>query len=249
MITPARILRAQADALRGGPPALSPREQALQERVLGAAAKMMAALGYRSVTMRGLADALEISPTTVKRMFCDIESVLAEILSGHLRDIAAKFGEIAKDADNLQAARRAVYLACTRTGFGGPTARHLLLLRDRHALPPDLAEPLEALRLSVGDMMGYPNGPAALALLDCQGLSGPQIETMLAALAPEPAPQSPPSPARSASQAREEARNRARLALASSAFSKLDGPAAGTADTPVKKMVRDHLARRRRLLN
>lgn len=249
MNIPARILRAQADALGAGPPALSPREQAQQERVLTAAAQMMAAHGRRSVTWRGLAGALGMSPMTIKRMFCDLESILAEILSRHLRDIAAKFGEIPKDAANPQAARRAVYLACTRTGFGGPTERHLLLLRDRHSLPPDLAEPLEALRQSVGDMMGYPYGPAVLTLLDSQGLPGPEIETMLAGLPPEPAPPPPPLPAKSAGHTKEEARHRARVALASAAFARSTPPPEMTGDTPGETTLRDRQSRRRRLLN
>ncbi len=152
---------------------------------MASAAHMMALHGRQGVTLRSLAGAVGMSPMTIKRMFCDMDSILGEILGQHLRGIAAKFGELPSDSADTQAARRAAYVAYTRTGFGGPTEHHLLLMRDRFSLPADLAEPLEALRQSVGDMMAYPNGAAALALLDCQGLALADIEAMLAACVPD----------------------------------------------------------------
>jgi AcrR family transcriptional regulator len=202
MVVPVRILRAQADALGARLPALCPREQAQQERILTAAARMMAQHGRKGVTLRSLADALGMSPMTIRRLFCDLDSILAEILTRHLRDIAARFGELPQDTEHLHAARRAAYLAYTRTLMGSPTEHHLLLLRDRHALPPDLAEPLETLRQSIADMLAYPNGAAALCLLDSPGLHAAEIETMIAVLTPEKAEPTPQAGVAAANPAR-----------------------------------------------
>jgi len=80
----------------------------------------------------------------------------------HLHAIAVSFGAIGFHTPNRPAARRAAYIAHTRTPFSAPTEQHLLLLRDSHNLPPDLAEPIAKLRALIGDMLcpTHPKSPS-----------------------------------------------------------------------------------------
>ena len=184
MPVPIRILRAQADDLPGARPRVSARELETQDRILATATSLMATHGRTGLTMASFAAAMRLSPATIRRHFPDLDSILFEILHRHLHAIAVSFGAIGFDAPNRSAARRAAYVAHTRTPFSAPTEQHLLLLRERHALSPDLAEPVAKLRVLIGDMLCPAHPEIALALLDTPELQPAQIEAMLTALAP-----------------------------------------------------------------
>jgi len=194
MPIPTRLLRAQADDLPGARPRLSTKDVEQQDRILATATSLFARFGRVGINLTSFACALRMSPLTIKRHFPDLDSILAEILRRHLQTIAAALGEVPFGATNRPAARRAAYVAHTRTGFNATTEAHLLLLRDRHALPPDLAEPIEQLRLLLGDMLDPANPTVVLTLLDTPELQPAQIETMLAALAIKTEPASTPPP-------------------------------------------------------
>jgi AcrR family transcriptional regulator len=189
MHIPHRILRAEIDDMPGERNRRSARDYAQEDRILGAAQRLISRHGREAVSLTGLADALRMSRTTLRRHFCDIESIVAEILVRHLRAISTALGKIPFDAPNARAARRAAYLAYTRTPFNAPIEAHVLLIRDRHGLPPDLAEPIENIRASIGDLLAGADAAIALNLLDMTELQGKQIETMLASLNQEAAPQ------------------------------------------------------------
>jgi AcrR family transcriptional regulator len=192
--TPARILRAHADALPNARRYRSAKERETEDHILQAAKPVLANNGRATTSFSGLAFAIRIPAGTLRRHFPDLDALLSELLLRHLRAIADELGRIPHNTPNSQAARRAAYLAATRSPYGGPTEGHILLLRDRHVLPPDLAEPLEKIRQSIGDLLAYPNGPAALALLDTPGTTPATIETMFDALAPTPPPSEDPAP-------------------------------------------------------
>jgi AcrR family transcriptional regulator len=147
----------------------------------------MATYGRAAIGLTAFALGMRMAPATIRRAFPDMDYLLAEILRRHLRAIVAALAEIPRDAPHRDQARRAAYLAVTRT-HGAPTEAHLLLIRDRHLLPPDEAAPLEALRASIGDILAGPHAIAALALLDTPELTPTQIETALAALTNPPTP-------------------------------------------------------------
>lgn len=196
MHIPQRILRAEVDDLPGERARRSTRDLETQDRILRAAQYLFARHGRASFSLTDLTVALRMSPATLRRQFCDLESILAEIILRHLHAIAVALGKVPFDAPNAHAARRAAYLAYTRTAFNAPTEAHLLLVRDRLTLPPDLAEPIEATRHVIGDLVAGPDAAIALVLLDATELQGGQIETILANLHPpatiEPAPPAPP---------------------------------------------------------
>ncbi len=212
-IIPARLLRAHADDMPGARYRLSSQERDREERIIAAGISMFARFGRAGVTMGNFAMSLRMSPATIRRHFPDLDALLAEILYRHLAALAAAIGEPVRQGDPAKAARRRAYLTASRTPYSAPTERHLLLLRDRHSLPPDLLQPIEAVRLQLGEMLAGDHAEAALSLLDTPTLQAPQIEAMLAALAPEPeivavpdAIPPPPAaspPARSAAPARD----------------------------------------------
>lgn len=196
-ITSPRILRGYADSQPNARRYQPPKEREMEEHILQAAKPVLVRNARIYTSVAGLAYAIRLPAATLRRHFPDLDGLLGELLHRHLRAISDELGKIPHDAPNCQAARRAAYLAFTRTPYGGHTDAHILLLRDRHALPPDLAESVEAIRQSIGDLLAYPHGPLALAMLDTPCTDLKQIETMFAALTPAPAapPEAPKEPA------------------------------------------------------
>ncbi len=207
MTTPARILRAEAENLEG-PGQWTGKDLHRQDRILAAATRLMALHGRPAVTLADLALALAMSPGAIRRYFCDLDNILAEILRRHLAALVAATAKIPPGTPNGQAARRAAYIEATRAGMGGLSEAHTLLVRDRHHLPPDLTDQIEAQRNSIAFALGGAQGEITLGLLDMPYLKAQQVEDMLAALHPEqaaapevlpapepvPPPQPPPHP-------------------------------------------------------
>jgi AcrR family transcriptional regulator len=183
-----RILRAQADALEGGPHFRTERERERHERIITIGRALMARHGSHAVTFANLAAALRISTTTLRRHFIDLHALLGEILTRHLAALSCALAEIPSDAPDHDRRKRQAYAAFTRTGLGGLTEAHLLLVRDRHFLPDDLLPQIEDARDAIGDTLAGANGREALLLLDEPTIPLPHIEPMLAALQPPAAP-------------------------------------------------------------
>ncbi len=200
----ARHLRAIADNYPANHPHLSSRERERKAHIVGTATAMMATYGRHALNMGSFAIAVRMAPATIRRYFADLDALLAEILVRHLKEVCAAIGAAPRDAANPAAAQREAYIRATRTSCNGHVARHTLLLRDRHMLPPDLAEPIEQFRLQIGQMLAGPDAEIALALLDEPNLHPEQIEAMLAAL-PQPAPAAAPVPAPAPAAARRSA--------------------------------------------
>ena len=188
MQTPIRILRAHVDELPNARPVLSARELDHEDRILASARALMVRFGRASLTLHALALAMRLAPAAIRRLFPDLDSILAEIITRHLRAILRTFGDIPFDHPNRQAALRAAYVAATRNAYSGTIEAHTLLIRDRHALPPDLLAPIENHRDIIGSMLANEHIETTLSLLDNPFLQPSQIEAMLAALAPSGAP-------------------------------------------------------------
>ncbi len=176
------MIRRHCDDLPGQRPKTSWAEQDRQTRILDGAQFIMATYGRAAIRLTDLALGMRMSPHTIRRHFPDMDYLLAEILRRHLNAIVTAVGKIAYDAPNRDQARRAAYLAATRTPFGAPTEAHLLLIRDRHLLPQDEFEPIEDLRASIGNIIAGPHATAALALLDTPELTAAEIEAALTAI-------------------------------------------------------------------
>jgi AcrR family transcriptional regulator len=160
MHTPIRILRDLVDSLPGQHPKLSARELDLQDRILDTAPVLMARYGGGSITVNSLAITMRLAPATIRRLFPDLDCILFELLSRHLRALSCALGQVPREHPNRQAAQRAAYVEYTRNGYAGTTDIQTLLLRERHTLPPNLADHIEHIRLQI-----------------------PQIEAMIATLA------------------------------------------------------------------
>ncbi len=148
--------------------------------MLRAALATMADYGRETFTIAQLANALEISPGTLRRHFIDMDGLMMEILERHLQEVSAAIGRVPLDTPDLPAARRAAYLAATRTPEGGLTEAHHLLTRDRFTLPEDDQEALDAIRLGLGAELGGISAELVLSLLDSPKLGAEDIEFIMA---------------------------------------------------------------------
>ena len=192
MNKPARILRAIAES-RHQRPEPTPRELEREERILAVAQTVMAEAGRHTITFSSMALALRMVRSTLRLHFCDLDELLAAILHRHLRRLSYALGEVPQDAPDRPQKMRAAYLAATRTILGGYTEAHLLLVRDRHLLPPELLTSIDFIRHNLGDILAYGHAEEVLDLLDMRSLSAPRIEAHLALItAPAPEPAEPP---------------------------------------------------------
>jgi AcrR family transcriptional regulator len=194
MPTPTRILRTLADGLPNARPILSARELDRQDRILDTACALMARYGRANLTFSALAIAMRLAPATIRRHFPDLDTILFELLLRHLQAICRAIAEIPFTHPNAQAAKRAAYMAYTRTAFSAPTDIHTLLVRERHTLPPDLEAQIEEVRDIIGNLLVNEWPDAALSLLDNPFLQPPQIEATLAAIATPSVPPPKPKP-------------------------------------------------------
>jgi len=189
MPTPSRIVRAIAES-RHQRPEPTPREIEREERILAVAQTVMAEAGRHEITFTSMALALRMVRSTLRHHFCDLDELLAAILHRHLSRLAYAIGEVPHDAPDRLPKMRAAYLAATRTLLGGYTEAHLLLVRDRHLLPPELRANIDAIRHDLGNILAYGHADEALDLLDSRFLSAARIEefiTIITATQAEPA--------------------------------------------------------------
>ena len=180
MKTSTRTLRKRIAKIPGFQPLLSPRDIARRETIMGAALATMVDYGRETFTIAQLANALEISPGTIRRHFIDMDGLMMEILERHLREVSDAIESVPPDAPDLAAARRAAYLAATRTPEGGLTEAHHLLTRDRFTLPEDDQEALDLIRLAQGAELGGISPESVLSLLDSPKLDAEEIELIMA---------------------------------------------------------------------
>ncbi len=84
-----------------------------QDRIIAVATRLMALHGRPAITLANLALALAMSPGTIRRYFCDLDNILAEILRRHLAALVTVTATIPPDTPCCQAARRAAYIEAT----------------------------------------------------------------------------------------------------------------------------------------
>ena len=79
--------------------------QELRTRILDAARELFAEQGYDAVTMRGIAERIEYSPTAIYFHFKDKETLLRELCDKDFSALAQDFQKIAKTADPVERLR------------------------------------------------------------------------------------------------------------------------------------------------
>jgi len=173
---------------------LTEKQREREERIIAATQTLMASFPGDHFTIAKIALALRMTPASVRRYFIDVESILAEILLRHLTEISRAIGKIPNDHPNRHSARRAAYMEITRTGWGGFTEPHQLLIRARCILPEDLAKPIELMRQCIGEQLAGDNAETAFTLLDTPHLQAVEIEAMMAHTGGTAAPAKPADP-------------------------------------------------------
>jgi hypothetical protein len=179
---PARTLRALIEDLPEAQRILSERERQRHDLIRAAGRRFFAMLGPDTFSLATFVKAIRMNVRAFNSFYCDLESLLADLIRTHLMDLFSAIGDIPQDAQDRQAARRAAYLAATRSPLGGLTETHMLLAHHHKCLPPDLREPIEQLRASLGEALAGDHAEAAFRLLDAPEFSPAEIELTLAAL-------------------------------------------------------------------
>jgi AcrR family transcriptional regulator len=180
---------------------LSEKDLAVREEILVDAKRHMARFGADSFSMAALATGIEVAVSAIIRHFCDMDYLLFKILVHHLDNIARHLAAVPLETANRQAALRAAYVNAIRTGMGGHSEGHTILLRDRHHLPPDLLEQIETRYYHLGEMLGGNFADAVLRVLEIPYQPADLLEQMVAPLlarlatlesaAPSPEPAAP----------------------------------------------------------
>ena len=177
-----RICRAMVED-RLGAPIPTERQRKREEKILAAGEQLMAHYGRSRITKRILAISLRISPTTLTWHYTDMDALLAEILRRHLRILAKAIGAVPREAPDRQSLMRKAYLEATRGAFGRMSDAHLLLTRDRHLLPEDELEHIEATLQSLAETIGGDHPEETLDLLDRPWITTARVEPILQAMA------------------------------------------------------------------
>jgi hypothetical protein len=185
MHIPARILRSWVEDAHGRPPP-STKELDREEAILTKARTLLLRAGRHGVSLSTMGLALRMAPSTIRMAFCDLDNILFELLWRHLEKIYGAVLAIPDDSPDCTAARLTAYLQIARVGMGGLSGSHRLLVRDRHALPPDLAEPIEDIRRQIGEKIAGRDGELALNMLDTPWVEPHRLVAMLQALAAAP---------------------------------------------------------------
>lgn len=196
MEIPHRVLRAEAMDLDRTLCDLNSSEMDRQERILRVALAILVKYGRHTITFTGLAVAMKMATTTLRKHFTCMDALIAHLLLRHMNTVAFHLGQVPQDAPNRQQALRAAYLGATRTGFGAFTEAHLLFVHQRHSLPVDALEIIHATYVGIGEKLGGPSPLETLSHLDNPHLDAKRIEAILATYEtaqPQTAPE-PPAP-------------------------------------------------------
>jgi AcrR family transcriptional regulator len=195
MHIPARIIRAEAEALGCLPKFLTDRERERRDNILCLGRAIMAKHGRDRVRFIDICVGLNLTSAAIRRHFVDVDALLGDILHRHLHALVAELAKIPQNAPDRDRKRRAAYIAATRTPTGGLTADHLLLVRDLKLLPEDVRIPLERLRCEIGTIVAGDHYELALELLDQPYLDAHDVEAKLAPRIPSPPKEiMPPEP-------------------------------------------------------
>jgi AcrR family transcriptional regulator len=197
-------MRAQTEACPSRP-APTERERQRRAYILEAARAIFIAHGRTRVTLKDVAIATGLTQISIRNQIADLDHLFALTLHKYLDEILIAISAVPRHHADLLARRRAEYFRITRGICNVPTPLHFLWMRDRFTLPDDQLEPLEQARRTLGFLLAGEDWETALLLLDSHHLDTPQIEAMLAALAPsvqpeaqieKEQPQATPSPRR-----------------------------------------------------
>lgn len=179
-----RITRRLTRELDPAPRPFTPKETERRDRIRTLGLVLLVKHGIHALRFPTFCYALGYTPSMVRKHFCDLDELLLDILQEHAGRLTNTINAVPQDAPNRRQAQRAAYAATTRPSRGGFTDTHLLLVRDRHLLPPEELNPIEASLAQLGQTLGGSQGAEILSLLDNPFFTLGQIEAMLETLFP-----------------------------------------------------------------
>ncbi len=180
-----RILRNLADQAAPRPPLTRPQQER-EARILHVGEALLARFGRHGITFALMATALRIGTAALRWHYADLDALLADILRRHLQSITASLDAVPASTPNHPQALRAAYLAATRNPDGSLTSAHLLLTRDRHLLPQDELDPIEAIRHAIARRLAA-NAPAdTIDIADSPWIDAARLEAVLTTVAALP---------------------------------------------------------------
>jgi len=111
----------------------------VRRQILDAARELFAAEGYKAVTMRRIAEAIEYSPTALYQHFKDKNDLMRELCKIDCTALAESFQAIAKNPDPLERLRE-IGMAYVRFGIERPNHYRLLFMSGWLTQSEDLEE-------------------------------------------------------------------------------------------------------------
>lgn len=182
MDIPLRVIRSAMEAVGRNSPDIvfSVRDWRCRENILVTGEHILARFGHGKISFRAFAGGMRLSRSTLERHFVDLNALLGEILLSHLRKIAAAIGNVPRGTPDRRKAQRAVYLNAARDADGEFTDAHLLLIRDRAKLPPDLLDMVDGMYHGIAIMLADTETAVdTMEILDSPGLTRDEIELLL----------------------------------------------------------------------
>jgi AcrR family transcriptional regulator len=212
MKVPPNLLRSQVEDFEHTPNWLSTKQLERRTRILSTGCHLLALHGFANLRICDLAIALNITSSSIRFHFADLDALLIEIIKEHGKAINKAIGAVHHTDPDATAKRRAAYLTATRGPLGSLTEAHLLLTRDATMLSEaNYAAIQQSHDQHAIILAGTLDPDTALTLLDAPRLDPIRILTTIATLegtdpalaipfltpappAPEPEEIAPPPP-------------------------------------------------------
>jgi AcrR family transcriptional regulator len=161
---------------------MNDRQEEREDRILVAGEALLARFGRHGITFAMLAGALQITTSSLRWHYADLDALLAAILRTHLKTVSLALAQITTTGEARGPALRAAYLAATRTAAGNLTPAHILLTRDRAFLPDDELPDIDATCRSIAQLLATGGHPEAMNIADTPWITAARIEQVLSAM-------------------------------------------------------------------
>ena len=111
----------------------------IRTKILDVARELFAAEGYDAVTIRGIAEAIEYSPTTIYLHFKDKDALIRELCKVDSISLAQAFQKVANEPDPLKRIHK-IGMAYVEFGITYPNHYRLMFMSKRLHKVEELAE-------------------------------------------------------------------------------------------------------------
>ncbi len=170
-----RQIRNTASGLGRLLPPLTGREYERYQEILQESPALLMHHPRSTLTFAMVAISLRTTATTLRRYFADIDDLIGNILLRELQRITEAFAKVPRGPGRAAECRK-LYFDLTRTGSWDHNPVHRLMIRDRHDLPCDLRDPIDAIRHALGVTMAGDFAEGLLGMFEQAYLSLEEVD-------------------------------------------------------------------------